>query len=141
MLRLFGLSIPAIQAGGGLIILLMGLEMLNGRPTRVQHDHPQADEDDALMVPLAMPMIAGPGAITTVMTLTAHNPDWIGHVNVLVAVLIEAILLFLALSASVWLEERVSCRAHRMLLRFMGLILVVMGAQLALTGIRDFLFG
>ncbi len=64
----------------------------------------------------------------------------IGHVNVLIAVLIEAFLLFVSLSAAGWLVERVSRRADRIMLCFMTLILVVFGVLLALTGIREFLF-
>ncbi len=141
LLKVFGISLSAFQAGGGLIILLMGLEMMNGRPTHVQHENLQDDENDELLVPLAMPLIAGPGAIATVMTLTVHNPDLAGHVSVLLAVLVETILLFISLSASVWLVKRVSQRGQRIFLRFMGFILVVMGAQMALTGVKSFLFG
>ncbi len=141
LLNMFGISLSAFQAGGGLLILLMGLEMMNGRPTHVQHESLQDDENDQLLVPLAMPLISGPGAIATVMTLTAHNPDLTGHISVLLAVLLESILLFVSLSASVWLVERISQRGQRIFLRFMGFILVAMGSQMALTGIKSFLFG
>lgn len=140
LLKLFGISLSAFQAGGGLIVLLMGLEMMKGRPTHVQHESLQDDETDQLLVPLAMPLIAGPGSIATVMTLTAHNPDLMGHISVVLAVLVEAILMFIFLSASVWLEKRVSERGQRIFLRFMGFILVAMGAQMTLTGIKSFLF-
>ncbi len=140
LLKIFGISLSAFQAGGGLIILLMGLEMMKGQPTHVQHEKLQDDENDELLVPLAMPLIAGPGAIATIMTLTASNQNVMGHISVLLAVMLEAILLFISLSASAWLVERVSQRGQRIFLRFMGFILVAMGAQMALTGIKSFLF-
>jgi multiple antibiotic resistance protein len=140
LLKLFGISLSAFQAGGGLIVLLMGLEMMKGRPTHVQHESLQDDETDQLLVPLAMPLIAGPGSIATVMTLAAHNPTVMGHISVTLAVVTEAVLMFIILSASVWVEKRVSERGQRIFLKFMGFILVVMGAQMALTGIKSFLF-
>lgn len=142
LLKIFGISLSAFQAGGGLIILLMGLEMMKGQPSHVQHEKLQDNDNDndELLVPLAMPLIAGPGAIATIMTLTASNQSLMGHISVLMAVLVEAILLFISLSASAWLVERVSQRGQRIFLRFMGFILVAMGAQMALTGIKSFLF-
>ena len=118
----------------------MGLEMMKGRPTHVQHEALQDDENDQLLVPLSMPLIAGPGTIATVMTLTAHNPSLMGHVSVILAVVVEAVVMFVLLSASVWVEKRVSDRGQRIFLRFMGFILVVMGAQMSLTGIKTFMF-
>ena len=63
----------------------MGLEMLRGFPTRVQHEAPP-DADDAIVIPLAMPLIAGPGAITTVITLTTQAPGLRGQMHAFVAV-------------------------------------------------------
>ena len=71
LLNLFGIRIPAFQIAGGLVLALVALSMLNGRPNRIQ----QSKEDSAegfqkasiAVVPLAMPIMAGPGAITTVI--------------------------------------------------------------------------
>jgi len=73
----FRYSLPAFGAAGGLVIVLMGLEMLRGTPTRVQHDdQAEPDRDDPIIIPFAMPLVAGPGAITTVITLTAQHEGW-----------------------------------------------------------------
>ena len=141
LLNLLGISTAAFQSGGGLVVLLMGLEMMTGRPTRVQHDSGDGEDDnDPILVPLAMPMIAGPGAITTVITLTARSPGMSSQLVVLGAVAVEAALLFLALFFASWLHEQVSHRGHRVFLRFMGLILVTMGMQLMLSGLKRFFF-
>jgi len=137
VLATFGISIPAFRAAGGLVILLMGLEMLRGSPTRVQHEG-TADADDAIVVPLAMPLIAGPGAITTVITLTTQSPGWRGQVQAFVAVAVTTAVLFVTLLSSNWIGERITARGQRIFLRFMGLILVSIGAELLLTGVRTF---
>jgi multiple antibiotic resistance protein len=116
----------------------MGLEMLRGFPTRVQHD-PPPDTDDAIVIPLAMPLIAGPGAITTVITLTTQAPGWRGQVHAFVAVAVTSGVLLVTLLSSNWIGERIAARGQRIFLRFMGLILVSIGAELLLTGVRTFL--
>lgn len=141
LLGLLGVSTAAFQTGGGLVVLLMGLEMMTGRPTQVQHDRADTDDgDDPILVPLAMPMIAGPGAITTVITLTARDPGLPGQLTVMAAITLQAALLFLALFFALWVHERVSHRGHRVFLRFLGLVLVTMGAQLLLDGLKQFFF-
>jgi multiple antibiotic resistance protein len=120
------------------VILLMGLEMLRGSPTRVQHER-TPDADDAIVIPLAMPLIAGPGAITTVITLTTQAPGWRGQMNAFVAVAVTSLVLLVTLLSSNWIGERIAARGQRIFLRFMGLILVSIGAELLLTGVRTFL--
>ena len=113
--------------------------MLRGYPTRVQHERAPDSPDDAIVIPLAMPLIAGPGAITTVITLTTQAPGWRGQLHAFVAVAVTASVLLLTLRSSVWISRRISERGQRIFLRFMGLILVSIGAQLLLTGVRTFL--
>jgi multiple antibiotic resistance protein len=138
ILEFFGLSLAAFQAAGGLVIALMGLEMMRGQPSQVQHDPGQDRGDDPALVPLAMPLIAGPGAITTVVTMTAAEPGWKGTANVITAAFILAIVLLVTLLSSTKLQQLMSRRGQRVFLRFMGLILVAIGAQLLMGGVRDF---
>ena len=139
LLRMFGISLPAFQAAGGLLILLMGLEMLRGTPTKVQ-DESQHEEDseDRILVPLAMPMIAGPGAIATVITFSAKAKSWEGNALIAGAILITGLVIFLTLYSAAWVQKKISARGQRIFLRFMGLILVAVGAQLLLSGIYSF---
>jgi multiple antibiotic resistance protein len=138
ILDLFGISLPAFRAGGGLVVLLMGLEMLGGQRTRVQPEPDGVSRDDTILVPFSMPLIAGPGAITTVVALSARATSWRGQVDVLVAVAVTAVAVFLALRSAEQVQRRMSDRAHRIGLRFMGLILVAIGAQLIFSGIEEF---
>ncbi len=138
VLHLFGISFSSFQVAGGLVILLMGLEMLGGMPTRVHRDPGEGEpRNDPVIVPFAMPMVAGPGAITTVMTLTAKGPSW--RVPVIASIAALAAVLLLWLWAAVRLGTRIGKHGHGILLRFMGLILVAMGAQFILQGLRAFL--
>lgn len=139
-LQAFGISLPAFQAAGGLVIVLMGLEMLRGSPTRVQHsDHPISEEDN-ILVPFAMPMVAGPGAITTAITLASQSPGIRSDVTLLLAVAATALMLFAVLAISAAAGRFIRGRGATIVLRFMGLILVAIGAQYVFDGVKAFFF-
>jgi len=140
ILGLFGISLPAFQAAGGLVIVLMGLEMLRGTPTRVQHDDADDSEnEDPIIVPFSMPLIAGPGAITTMITLTARSENWADQFIVLVAIGVETCVLLGILFSAAWLSSHISRSGLKVLLRFLGLILLAIGAQLLLSGVQQFI--
>jgi len=141
ILAAFGVSLPAFRAGGGLVVLLMGLEMLSGHRSRAQlEEDPDVAEGDEL-VPVAMPLIAGPGAIATVVTLEARAHTWRGELDVVLAVAVTAAVVFGVLHSAAWLQQHLSEAAHRIFLRFMGLVLIAIGAQLLLSGVREFFWG
>jgi multiple antibiotic resistance protein len=139
ILSAFGISMAAFQAAGGLVVLLMGLEMLRGVPTKVQHDEgTEESADDRVLVPLAMPLIAGPGAITTTITLSARAATWPETLLMLVAVLVAAVTTFVTLSSAHWVSKKIGRRGQSIFLRFMGLILASVGAQVLLSGLYSF---
>lgn len=138
ILDAFSISMPALQAAGGLVILLMGLEMLHGAPTRVQHDQEQQLATDRILVPLAMPLLAGPGAITTVLTLSSGAETWRETMMLLVAVVIVGTVIGIILASAVRLGSLIGPRGQGILLRFMGLILAAVGAEVLLAGVYTF---
>ena len=98
-------------------VLPWGLEMLRGTPTKVQ-DESQHEEDseDRILVPLAMPMIAGPGAIATVITFSAKAKSWEGNALIAGAILITGLVIFLTLYSAAWVQKRISARGQRIFL-------------------------
>jgi multiple antibiotic resistance protein len=142
ILSLFGISLPAFRAAGGLVIVLMGLEMLRGETTRVQQDPDDPDAaEGAILVPFAMPLVAGPGAITTVITLAiAHRAASFPFVPLvaLVGSAGVAVVLWVILLLMIGNERLLGVRGKRILTRFMGLILIAIGFQLGLDGVREF---
>src|SRR5215472_10393327 len=77
--RMFGITLPAFEIAGGLILLLIGIDMLEAKrsPTQESTHETQeaAEKEDAGIVPLGIPMLAGPGAISSVMVLVGQAPD------------------------------------------------------------------
>jgi len=142
VLQAFGVGVPAFQFGGGIVILLMGLEMLHGSTSRVHKETSASEEDDdiedRIFVPFAMPLVAGPGAIATVITLTAHGSGSTNLVAVLIAIAAASFALLFTLSIADRLTKRLPARTMRIITRFMGLIILTVGAQFVLAGFHAY---
>jgi multiple antibiotic resistance protein len=141
--RLFGITLPAFEVAGGLILLLIGLDMLEARRSATQEATGDAEEaaakEDAGIVPLGIPMLAGPGAISSVMVL-------VGQVDSLWGWQMGAILSSIAITAfaSYWVlagagRVRVVMgeTGIRILVRIMGLLLVALAMQFFVNGLTD----
>lgn len=138
VLQLFGISFAAFRVGGGLVVTLTGLDMLRGRPTAPQEDAASPSAADQLIVPVAMPIIAGPGSIITAMTMAARGTGTTPPAVVLLAVTVAAAAVSATLAFAGWLDGRLGARGQAIIMRFMGLVLVAVGAQLVLAGVREF---
>jgi multiple antibiotic resistance protein len=141
--RILGITLPAFEIAGGLILLFIGLDMLEARRSATQEAMGDAEEaaakEDAGIVPLGIPMLAGPGAISSVMVL-------VGQVDSLLSWQMGAILGSIALTAfvSYWVlagADRVRGvmgeTGIRILVRIMGLLLVALAMQFFVNGLTD----
>jgi multiple antibiotic resistance protein len=143
LLDVMGINLGAFGFIGGLIVAGMGLEMLaGGEPSRAQggkaaHEEPESFEG-SVIVPYAIPFVAGPGAITMVITIASSTGEaWGGTIAALIAVAVAVALLPLGhlLIAN---HVKLSDRAMSIATRFGGLIIATIGAQLMLNGLRTF---
>lgn len=142
ILDLINIHLGAFGFTGGVIVALMGLEMMGtGAPSRAQGSGgalPHPSPDDSLLVPFAMPLIAGPGAITVVITLAAKTNSYEATVMTLIAIGINVALLLLCCIALEGVLGRLSDRAVSLFTRFGGLIVATIGVQLAFGGIKKY---
>lgn len=95
-------------------------------------------EDEGLIMPLAVPLMAGPGAITTVITLTSTSDDASALVATMIGVAVVCLLVFVAFAFLGDLIARLSASTTAMLARVGGMLLATIGTQLAMGGIRTF---
>jgi multiple antibiotic resistance protein len=139
--RLFGITLAAFKIAGGLILGLIGLDMLKAKrsPTKETPGETEegAEKEDVGIIPLGIPMLAGPGSISSVMVLMSQNPDWQHDIVVGCAIAAVAALSFLILAAadrvSLYLKET----GIRILTRMMGLLLTAIAVQFVLNGLKD----
>ena len=144
ILGLFDVSFAAFRTAGGLVLILASLEMLRGAGFGITGVRRAPGEtEDHLWVPLVMPLIAGPAAITAVITLALEEPGVLIGVPVatLIAVFVASMGVLAVLLAASFLSNALSRRAVRIFERFSGLILLAIGCQMALGGIREFFAG
>lgn len=139
--RMFGITLPAFEIAGGLILLLIGIDMLEARrsPTQESSDETveAAGKEDAGIVPLGIPMLAGPGAISSVMVLVAQAANWEHMVAILSAIAITALASFGVLNGADRVRRILGETGIRILVRIMGLLLVALAMQFFVNGLMD----
>jgi multiple antibiotic resistance protein len=138
-LRAIGISLPAFQIAGGILLFLTALDMLFDRRAKRREDH--ADEgkgavaDDPSVFPLAMPLIAGPGAMATMVLLIAEAGGGFEGIAIVTLVMLAVIaLVFLAFLAAVPIERLLRRTGTMVLTRLFGLLLAALSVQFVLNG-------
>jgi len=139
--RLFGITLPAFKIAGGVILLLIGLDMLRARrsPTKEtpMETEEGAEKEDVGIIPLGVPMLAGPGSISTVMVLMSGAPAIWYAGPVLVAIAITAFSSYWILSGADRVRGYLGETGIRILTRMMGLLLTAIAVQFILNGLGD----
>ncbi len=139
--KLFGITIPAFEICGGIILLLIGLDMLEAKrsPTQEAPGEAQAAsaKEDVGIVPMGIPMLAGPGAITSVMVLVGQVEAAWQMVAVLGAIGITAMICFVVLGSATRVARLLGDTGIRILVRIMGLLLVALAVQYFVNGLQD----
>jgi multiple antibiotic resistance protein len=139
--RLFGITLPAFEIAGGVVLGLIGLDMLQAKrsPTKETPGETQegCEKEDVGIVPLGVPMLAGPGAISSVMILMSQNSDWPHKGVILAAIAASGLISYLVLAAADSVGSRLHRTGIRILTRMMGLLLVAIAVQFVLNGLRD----
>jgi multiple antibiotic resistance protein len=141
--KMFGITLPAFEIAGGLILLLIGLDMLQARRSPTQEAQGDTEEgaakEDAGIVPLGIPMLAGPGAISSVMVLVGPVPS-IFHWQmgaVLGSIAITCVISYLVLAGAGRIRTVLGETGIRILVRIMGLLLVALAMQFFVNGLTD----
>ena len=139
--RMFGITLPAFEIAGGIILLLIGLDMLEAKRSPTQESTEETTEarakEDAGIVPLGIPMLAGPGAITSVMVLVGQAQTRWQMAAILISILITAAICYLVLGNSDRVARVLGETGVRILVRIMGLLLVALAVQYFVNGLVD----
>jgi len=143
IMRLYGITTPAFRIAGGIIFLGIGADMLQARRSRVKTTEEEEVEvvgqgkEDIGIIPLGLPTLAGPGAITTVVTLNAEagsSPARLGAIYA--AIVIVMGIAWAALAVAPMLLRRFGQTGLNVMTRIMGLLVMVVGVQFIIDGVR-----
>jgi multiple antibiotic resistance protein len=141
--QMFGIKLPAFEVAGGLILLLIGLDMLEAKRSPTQEAHGDAQEgaakEDAGIVPLGIPMLAGPGAISSVMVLVGQVPGlWHWEMGaILGSIALTCLVSYWVLAGAGRVRKVMGETGIRILVRIMGLLLVALAMQFFVNGLTD----
>ena len=146
ILSLLGIGLPALQAAGGLLLLIVALELLQPKPAPVAPAASEADSGEApaidlniSMVPLGTPLLAGPGAIAATM-LYARKADGIGDLLVVVGALVAVLLvIYVALRYANLVARVLKDNGIHLLSRVMGLLVAAIAVQLAAEAVQEWI--
>jgi multiple antibiotic resistance protein len=126
ILQLFGLDIASFAVAGSIVIFIVALEMILG--VTLIKDDPDAQGSGSI-VPLAFPLIAGAGTLTTILSLRAVYSE----INILMGILLNLIFVYLVLRSSVWLERVIGKSGFAVLRRVFGVILMAIAVKIFKT--------
>jgi len=137
---LFGISIQALKVAGGLILIQLSLRMLEGKSLTYRTMKSERDEaggkDDIAIIPMAIPLLAGPAAIATVIVFADRAQGTAGWLMLILAILsatgLTALILHQGQKIADWLGETIL----RIFIRVLGLILLAMGAEFVLSAVK-----
>lgn len=139
ILGFFGITTYAFRIAGGVIFFMIGWDMLQARRSRVKTTEEEEGEvrADPAIIPLGIPTIAGPGAITTVIALVGQAPDWLHVAAVYVAIAAVALVTALVLLTAPAVLRRLGQTGLNVITRIMGLLVMVVGTQFVIDGVHS----
>jgi len=145
LLRFFGISLASFRVGGGILLLLMAIAMLHARHSRIQQAPEEAKEaeekESAAVVPLAIPLLAGPGAISTVIIYSHKATTWFDTILLTLASLAVAGTVWIALRLASVIGAALGKTGINIVTRLMGLMLAAVAVEFIAAGVSQLLPG
>jgi multiple antibiotic resistance protein len=139
VLGFVGISMPAFRVAGGILLFLTALDMLFQRRTKRREDQSEDDADDPSVFPLAIPLIAGPGSITTIILIAGSTPGPIGFASAGVVAVVGLISVYIFFALADGLEKLLGKTGIDVITRLLGMLLAALSVQFVLEGFFAFL--
>ncbi len=139
VLNFAGISMPAFRVAGGLLLFLTALDMLFERRTKRREGQAEEDEGhDPSVFPLAIPLIAGPGSIASMILLAGEAPGIQGLAVVVAVMMVVVTLSVISFMGSAAMERLLGKTGINVITRLLGMLLAALAVQFVLDGLRDF---
>lgn len=138
ILHFFGISIPALQISGGLILLVIGFEMLKVIPVAEKLSPSEQTEgtkkEDISIIPLAIPMLSGPASIAAVVVLSSTSDSWTIYPSIILSTLMTLMVTYLILRSAGRILRFIGDTGLKVMTRIMGLLICAMAVQFVING-------
>jgi multiple antibiotic resistance protein len=140
ILSLFGITLEAFRIAGGILLFGIGMEMVYAKTSRTKltatEKYESIESEDVSIMPLALPMIAGPGAITTTIVLMNEAVGSLVQAAIVIAAIVLAIVLtYAAMRNAEYIVTKIGQKEFRAINRIMGMLLIAIAVQFVITGI------
>jgi len=140
--RILGITLGAFRVAGGVLLFLLAIDMMRAQTSAVRQTKAEEDEgvakDDIAIVPLTIPMLAGPGAIATTMVCVSNaSGKLIEQIIVGVVIVVTGVLTWLTLRSALMLEKRLGTTGLNVLTRVMGLFVAAVAVQFIVGGLKE----
>lgn len=129
-LGLLGIDVHSFAVAGSIVIFIIGLEMVLG----LEFFKPDSNPKSGSVVPIAFPLIAGSGTLTTIMSLKANYHD----INIFIAIIINLLVIYLVLASLKWIERVLGPNGMIVIRKFFGVILLAIAVKIFGTNIQNF---
>lgn len=140
ILNFFGITIPSFQVGGGILLLLISISMMHGKQggTRQtpEEAHDMSEREVIAIVPLSIPLLAGPGAISSMILTAQQHPGFWGHISLAIPVALIALFIWGLLLLSEVITNYLGTIGINIVTRLMGLILAAMSVEFIAHGLE-----
>ena len=130
LLNILGLDVGSFAVAGSIVIFILGLEMVLG----LEFFKPDNNPKSGSVVPIAFPLIAGSGTLTTIMSLKANYAE----INILIGILINCVVVFVVLHSLKWIEKALGPSGLIVVRKFFGVILLAIAVKIFGTNVQDF---
>ncbi len=141
VLRYFGIGLPAFQVAGGFIFFVYALQMLHlipsGLKTTIEEEEEGITKTNAALVPMATPMLAGPGAITAVLVWKLNPDNPVNSPLLLIAIVMACFTVFIVFYFGRRISKALGVGGIRVITRLMGLLLAVIAVQFMINGFKQ----
>ncbi|MGZ8257747.1 MAG: MarC family protein [Methylotenera sp.] len=139
ILDFFGITIPSFQVGGGILLMLIAISMMHGKQSGTSQTPEEAqslaERKVIAIVPLSIPLLAGPGAISNMIIAAQQNSSFVGHLSLIVPIFIISTIIWLVLRLSVAISNQFGTIGINIVTRLMGLILAAMAVEFVAHGL------
>ncbi|MBA4150433.1 MAG: MarC family protein [Verrucomicrobia bacterium] len=139
--KLLGIGIPAFQMAGSIVLLIVALDMLKAKRSEVKETQAETDagaaKDDIAITPLAVPMLAGPGAISTAILLHGRAVDFAQQASLIVCILVVCASTYFVLGLSTRGAKWLNPIAMKLIERLMGLLLAAIAMQFLVNALTE----
>lgn len=140
ILRFFGITINSFRVAGGILLFMMALSMLHARVSNTKQTKEEAQDlenkDSVAIVPLGVPLLAGPGAISTVILYSQQYHDFVDYLILGGIILAVSLIAWLCLRISIRVREWLGQTGINIITRIMGLIMAAIGVEIIATGLK-----